>query len=232
MYGGTRVQNTPDATGFRQPDGGHADPARRFAADAAQFHTITIPLDVALNLKEIPMIGTCLWALIPSGGDLTPVATIRFNDQNGEGLAVSPGMFLKGLRFDRIFLTNTAQAGKSLTLFYGVDTFGNLAIQNAAIALASVTFTKGTTFATAADVTVTTAATVQVLAANATRRYALIGNPIANPMLMRIGDAGAAAAEGIELLPGEKIRLETSAAIFAFNPDAVDRKITALEISD
>jgi hypothetical protein len=79
----------------------------------------------------------------------------------------------------------------------------------------------GTTFNSVADVALAAAATTLILAANADRKEAIISNLLANASTMRIGDAGAAAANGIPLAPGETIVLTTSGEIRGFNPGAI-----------
>lgn len=70
------------------------------------------------------------------------------------------------------------------------------------------------------DVSLLTTATTQILAADTSRKEAIISNLATNTVTFRIGDSGAGAANGIPLPPGATIVLTTSAEIQGHNPTA------------
>lgn len=72
---------------------------------------------------------------------------------------------------------------------------------------------------TTADVSLAASATTLIKAAG-TRKKILITNLSGNAEIIRIGDSAAAAARGIELAPGMTAELETSGAIYGYNPSA------------
>lgn len=78
---------------------------------------------------------------------------------------------------------------------------------------------------TVADVAMTATATTQILAANGDRVKALITNLAANTQTLRIGDTNAGATRGVELAPGETIELETTEAIYGYNPGGVAQSV-------
>jgi hypothetical protein len=71
---------------------------------------------------------------------------------------------------------------------------------------------------TGPDVSVPAGGTALVLASNPKRREVIVQNRSVNAREVRIGDSGAAASEGIELQPGETLRLNVTADIYAYNP--------------
>ena len=95
----------------------------------------------------------------------------------------------------------------------------------------TVDLVKAGTITTTTDVALGAGAKTAVLVANAARRYALITNMDA-ATIFRIGDAAnVAAARGTPLSPGETIKLETTAAISAWNPGGAST-VAVLEVAD
>lgn len=72
---------------------------------------------------------------------------------------------------------------------------------------------RGTADCTAVNVVIPASST-QLLAARATRRYAVIKN-IETTTVAYIGKSGVTSATGMELRPGQSIVWETTAAVFA-----------------
>lgn len=69
------------------------------------------------------------------------------------------------------------------------------------------------------DVVCAAASTTLLLAGNPDRLYALVKNPSANSITVRVGTSGVGAANGTPLEPGETLPLATTAAVYAHNPD-------------
>lgn len=83
---------------------------------------------------------------------------------------------------------------------------------------------------TTADVSLLAAATTLIKAAG-TRKKILVTNLTANAEIIRVGDSNTAAARGIELSPGMTAELETSGAIYGYNPGAVAQSVGILELA-
>lgn len=81
-----------------------------------------------------------------------------------------------------------------------------------------------------ADVAVAAASTQQVLPVNNNRVYALVANPLANPLPIRVGDVNVGAARGLEVVPGDSVRLETVSAIYVYNPHTAAMSVALLEV--
>lgn len=68
-----------------------------------------------------------------------------------------------------------------------------------------------------------------VLAANLDRQRVIVSNPFGNTREIRVGDINVAADRGIEVFPGDSREMRTTAAIYAFNPDAYAQTISLTE---
>lgn len=95
----------------------------------------------------------------------------------------------------------------------------------------SVSIVTGTTFTDAANVSVLTTATTQILAANANRKTAIISNLAANATVIKVGTSSAGASRGIEVPIGGTAVLDTTAAIYVYNPSAGTINIGNAEIA-
>lgn len=79
---------------------------------------------------------------------------------------------------------------------------------------AAVAIKGGSTLASPADVPLAAGVATQIAAQNLTRRYIEISNLSANAYPVRVG---ANNSGGRELLPGETVRIETSAAVYGYS---------------
>lgn len=118
--------------------------------------------------------------------------------------------------FSRITLINNGASALTITLglAYGSISDDRLNVSGTV----STSPVAPATFSTSADVSVSATATTQVLAANTSRKEAFISNRAANGTVVRVGDSGSGAADGIELASGGTLILSTTAAIYVFNP--------------
>jgi hypothetical protein len=98
----------------------------------------------------------------------------------------------------------------------GVEADAPAAVLGGSVTISSLVSPTG--IASAPDVSCAAGAQTPLVASNASTRAVLIKNLADNPREIRVGDAGAAAAEGVALYPGETLRVQTSAALFAWNP--------------
>lgn len=224
----------------RAPGGMHRDPdpavmrslVRQFGEDANAFHSITFDLTTVQPEFRVSIAGNVLWAYTATS--LSAAVNVRFQDQNGEAIVFQRGMMLKGLRFDQIFVSFAAQPGETITFFYGKEEFGNLSVENPLIALqeisGEVTILGGATLTTTADDSIAATATEQVLAANASRRSVVLSNPSTNTREFRYGDSNTGASRGAILEPGESATIETTAAVYVYNPNGVAQSLGLLEV--
>lgn len=93
-----------------------------------------------------------------------------------------------------------------------------------------VTLTTPATIASTADVSLAATATTQIKAANTDRREIIISNLSTNTQTMRIGESSAGASRGVELAPGASITLQTTAAVYGYNPGGSAESVGVLEV--
>jgi hypothetical protein len=202
------------------PENYEGEAPQEFGRGANILKTRTFALDVARDLEEIEIGGSCLWAI--GATNLTASIDIRVNDQLRDPVTFQQGMFIRGIPFSRLYVSHAAQAGETITLFFAREAdVNNIEIVNPSIAFNNINITKASVLDTIADVALGATATTQILAANAARRITLITNLSANIQTFRIGDAATGAARGVELAPGESVSLETTEAIYGYNPGAI-----------
>lgn len=138
--------------------------------------------------------------------------------------------------FEEIYITNDAQANQWVRVIvsegdYDVDNPAQNIIDEIAAPVtvqeildpvdvtgSEIDVSKSTVLNTVADVAILTTATTQVLAANAARRTAIISNLVANGTVVRVGDASVGAARGAEIPVGGSAVMESTEAIFVYNP--------------
>lgn len=84
----------------------------------------------------------------------------------------------------------------------------------------------------AADITLANGSQTGVMAADTTRRSVIITAPASNTVTIRLGDTGTVSAtRGLPLQPGERITLETTAALWGF-ATAASQKVALLFLTD
>jgi hypothetical protein len=146
----------------------------------------------------------------------TAAIEVKLNDgprnplKTGRAYRVRPGQHFERLEF------YNPNAG-SVDIEYGV---GFAEVEDDPVLSGAIEISPATGLSTVADVSITAASTVQVLAADTGRKGVLISNLAANTQIMRIGDSNAGAARGIQVAPGQTVTLETTAAVYAYNPGA------------
>jgi len=155
-----------------------------------------------------------------------PVQDLQVRFDAGEAVPVYEGVGFR--RYYREIELSSA-TGQSIVVYAG---FGSVA-DGRATANVNVTATvaAGNTINNGGDVSCTHGVATQLLASDATRTYALIGNVSSNTITVRIGKSTVDATHGIALEPGETLSIATTAAIYAYNPDgANDVTINAMSI--
>lgn len=161
-------RNIPEGAGARftpaeTPQGAPPE----FADRANRVGTIQLDLGTARDNKEIDIAGTMLWAIDAS--DLDASIDVKFNDQIGTGVTVERGFFLRGVAFNQLYVTNSAQAGKTIKLFYAVEGRDNIQIENPLVAFQNVKIDQGDTYTGSGDTNINDA-TTDTIAADGTRR--------------------------------------------------------------
>ncbi len=215
--------------GHHLPIAAIATAPAEFAQNAPRLQTVTIDLSNARQQERLKITGTFIWAVkaSQSGSNLT----IQFNEQAGQGIEFSEGLSIGGQPFGQLFLTNTPQAGQSLTLVYGVETIGGLRVTNPGEIVQTFQLQKATTWDAEQVVTVGIAA-VQLAAAQADRREIIINSPVANAQKVYIGKANTVtAANGIELLGSGTLVLSVTGAVWAI-ADLAGASVRIAEIRD
>lgn len=127
--------------------------------------------------------------------------------------------------FNAIRLINESGTDAVITAIIGSGDFTESSIAN------DVDVSKGTTLATTADQSVTAASTELIAASDTTRRVVMVCN-LSSSVTLRIGDSNAGAAQGQPLAPGLTLTLETTAAVYAYNPDAGAVSVAVTELKD
>lgn len=191
----------------------------QYADFESNVRTLTIPLDAARN--DVLIYATSSWLFVSDSSVLAANCQVRFNNYSGDLITLKRGLFLP-FNFTKLYVTNTAQANDwiEIILGIGINQFlpPMLSVQSQ--------LCKGGEFHSLADVTCTNAGNpTLILPYNVNRSEAIIRNLRSNvgPNPVRIGDAGAAAAEGHELDIAETIILSTNSALYCHNPNAGDQ---------
>lgn len=96
----------------------------------------------------------------------------------------------------------------------------------------STTVAPGNTLNNGGDVSLTSGAATQILAADTDRLYATISNGSSNTVTVRIGNASVVGTTGIPLEPGETISVGTTAAIYGFQASGGAVTISAATVSE
>jgi hypothetical protein len=83
-----------------------------------------------------------------------------------------------------------------------------------------------------ADVTLAATSTTQILPTLTSRLCALISNKKSNTQTFRIGDASTGATRGVELSPGQGISIESTEAIYGYNPGGAGEDVGVIWTQD
>jgi len=77
----------------------------------------TISLASARDNQELTIFGNAFWIV---SGDSGATLSVKFT-QDSDPVPAGPGFFLHPIGFKKVWLTNTAQSGKSVTIAYWYD---------------------------------------------------------------------------------------------------------------
>jgi hypothetical protein len=194
-----------------------------YGINAPIVKRFNIPLDNALVNEKFDFGGSSLWAVDAS--DISAKCYIKLGDQQRDGVPFLRGTQIAGVPFSRLFVDCDAQPGKWLQIV--VSTAENISIANPDQAFSEVELSKPSGLGSVADITVVDAAAAAViLAADTTRRSALVGALHANTGAVRVADALIdGGGRGAELAPGESVEFTSTAAIYAFNDSGADQAV-------
>ena len=216
--------NGIDFTRAKQRD---FDDLRYEDVDLSVAHT-SKPLELGLAGTKIFVAKNAYDNKYDVSGSLTVgTCTISLNEPQGNPIELEAGIYYDfKVPFDRIFVHNPAQSGKSMRIYASNDAEVKPFTQEL-----TISSTIGSGYTTAADVAILTTATTQVLAANTSRKSFTISNLQANATLVRVGDSGAGAAEGIECPIGGSVTDSHTGAVYVYNPSGSTINIGISEIS-
>lgn len=83
-----------------------------------------------------------------------------------------------------------------------------------------------------ADVTLAATSTTQIVGQVMTRFCVLICNLPGNTQTFRIGDASTGVTRGVELTPGQSISIETTEAVYGYNPGGSGEAVSVIWTED
>ena len=183
----------------------------------------------ALDSKEFIIKGAFFWVV--NASDISAVATVQFNDQSGAGFPIRRGFSISGVRFNRIYVTAAAQAGKYLTVISANRVVGQeIRAVNPDITQSEVSLLKGTDIGTT-QVALANAATTAILAADTTRRSITLYNPDAANSIW-IGKAAVTNLTGLEIAPKTYFTINESATIALYGYQASGAPLTISVMSE
>lgn len=204
-----------------------------YGIDAGTVKIKTINLAVArVTPQRIELAGSVLWAVTATS--ITALVNVALGDAmlSGDPLPVRQGFFVRGIRFSRLYITNTAQAAETITIMMAEEGPDNIQIENPAVMYSEMSLIKATVLDTLIDVSMAAIDRTQILAANPNRQAAVIGALGANTATIRIGDVSVDLNRGTELAPGESITIPATEAIHGFNNDAAAQVVSVLWTED
>lgn len=202
-----------------------------FGLDANILKTRTIDLGVARTLECHEIGGTCLWGIEATNN--TCYIDIRLNDQLRDPIRVRNGFFIRGVSFSRLYLTNPAQVGNQITLFFAAEGVNNIQVENPSGMYDNLVLNKSTVYWNQDDVNCAGGARTNILGGVPIRRTAFITNLLGGGGTLRIGnEVNVAANRGTPLALGETIVLSTTAVVAVWNPNVGACTICVTETRD
>ena len=87
---------------------------------------------------------------------------------------------------------------------------------------------KATVLNVSSDVSLAAGTDTMIVGADANRLCVIITNLAANTQTFRIGNASVSATAGVELAPGESIEIETTAAVYGYNPGGSAESVSVM----
>jgi|LGVF01.1.fsa_nt_gb hypothetical protein len=206
------------------------DAPLEFGIEANIVKTRVIDLGIARNLECQEIGGSCLWGIDASNN--TCYVDARLNDQLRDPVRVRNGFFIRGVPFSRLYLTNPAQAGLSITLFFAAENADNIQVENPSGMFNEVDLTKSNNVLESGDMNLGVGRT-EVCAAENNRRVLFVTNILGGGGTVRVGRAAdVTATRGTPLALGETMIISTTAAIGIWNPGPANVQIAVFRTLD
>lgn len=204
-----------------------------------QVYTLVIPAaGAAGDIARVSLNNNShLRILSATNGTINDLA-ISINDgpmsRTFVGMALAMQNYITGEgEIKRIALQNLNAAANTIRFAVAAGEIADnrLEISGATIS-ATITGITMPTAANAANTSVPNATNTVVVAANTSRKSVTVGNPSNSAFSVWLGDsATAAVGEGIELLPGEKVTLSHTAAVYAYQTSGGAIVVSYLEVT-
>lgn len=182
------------------------------AGDISESIILTIPLDTAFVNKQYDIAGNYIACF--NSTDVNTNVDIEFNRINSGAINFTQGLKFRR-PFNRIFITSSAQAGKTIQLLISSfnplfelqdDRSNNLTASY--LAEIQEQLQGGTTLTNAADATVTTSSG-SVLASNTDRHALMLFADLANTAVIYVGNSSVSATRKmVALNPGDSLLLD------------------------
>lgn len=208
-------------------------PAPSFFDDAVFVGKQVIDLTTAHSTpQELNISGDTVWCAEAS---TDANVSLQFNRQSSESVKFKDGTSLTGLKFNKIYYTNTAQAGKTITLYFfttgapfaitnslSVSISSSVAITSlGSVSLAStflpVRETAPNNFVQGARSLTTATATLVTSLSGIENKWLWLQNPITNTATIYLGkDSSTDATNGTELYPGDSVFINTKDDVYAY----------------
>jgi hypothetical protein len=180
--------------------------------------------DVTLNAfdaQEFAVEGTFVGIVQADGAIKIEIDGTRTGDFFAGGYYEMPG----GQKFSRVKVIDTSGASNTVKVSIGTGRFDDRRVTiDPATGTLAVAAARPGTFDSVADTTRAAGGTTLLIAADADVTEYIVANPPTNSVTVRLGD-NPAAANGIPLAPGERIKIAVTAALYIHNPGAVAQSI-------
>lgn len=189
-----------------------------FGRRANRVGLFTVNLETARESQEFSVGGTMLWAITASS--VNAEVAIQFQEQTSGLVPYGRGQSIRGVRFSRLYITNTPQPGESITFFYAVEEDGRIEVENPQVDSGEVGVVDPGTFGvlnTPEHITLTADTAEIISASNADKRDVVIQAHPDNAEVITVGDSGISTTRGIVLDPGQSITLAVIDNIYAYS---------------
>lgn len=190
---------------------------------------------VAGTARRLP--GGSYLRVMTANADLTLTFFDESGSPFGEWVGVLGGFAIDAKEFSEKLGLTTARFG-SVEVLSATNQDVEIAVSRVPVFFDRLTGTitttqaSGATVDSVADVSLAAAATTLISAADSNRRELMVANLASNTQTLRIGDSGAAAANGIPLAPGSVITLTSQAAVYGYNPGAAAQLVAVMSMKD
>ncbi len=212
--------------GMPRDDEAYASGGAEIGSRNAAIRTLQLDLSTARERVKIDFAGLWLWAQDAVG--LNANVDIFYNESIGQATKFRRGMVIAGYPFHRLYVTNTAQAGASLTFKSSMQMID---IQNA-LSTAQTFVEKAPDIFTTAQVAAIGAAATLIAPASALRRRITIKALSTNTAPVYIGNILVAVGNGYELTVGQQIEIkQTTLDIYGIR-GGVAQGVTVIEETD